>query len=80
MPAPWMEEESSFEQAVLALSTLGSPQTLVAVLNAAADAYDESAVELEAAWQDPDAGKVWAVAARSLRQSATLIERYWESI
>jgi hypothetical protein len=66
--------------AVEAMREIGSPATLVAVLRAAADAYDESVGELEAAWQDPTAGKVWAVAARSLRQSATLIERYWESI
>jgi hypothetical protein len=74
------DQETTFERATDALCDIGDPPTLVAVLRATADAYDESVGELEAAWQDPAAGKVWAVAARSLRQSATLIERYWESI
>jgi hypothetical protein len=36
-----------------------APEQTSAALRAAAQAYRESSSELAAAWQDPNAGKVW---------------------
>ena len=44
------------------------------VLRAAAEAYYESASELESAWQDRGAGRPWEIIARILEKAADKIE------
>ena len=54
---------------------VASPDKVAAVLRAAADAYYESASELESAWQDPGAGKPWEKLARILESAANRAEK-----
>jgi len=52
-----------------------SPEKVAAVLRRAAEAYSESASELESQWQDPGAGKPWAKLARILERAADQAEK-----
>jgi hypothetical protein len=52
-----------------------APEHVSAVLNRAAQAYYESAGELESAWQDPSAGKVWTKIALILEKAAAQIDK-----
>jgi len=52
-----------------------TPEELAPVLRAAADQYNESASELQSAWQDPHAGKVWAKFAVILERAADQAEK-----
>lgn len=47
-----------------------APRKVVGVLRDAAQAYSEAAVELESAWQDKNAGKVWNKIAAELYRAA----------
>jgi hypothetical protein len=47
-----------------------SPDKVAGVLTAAATAYQESAVELSAAWQDRDIPMIWAAIASELDLAA----------
>ena len=52
-----------------------SPEKVAVVLRRAADAYYESASELESAWQDRGAGKPWTKLARILERAADQAEK-----
>jgi hypothetical protein len=52
-----------------------APDQVAGVLTAAATAYQESAVELSAAWQDRDIPMVWAAIASELDLAAWKIEK-----
>lgn len=54
---------------------VAEPDMVAAILRAAADAYNESAAELETAWQDRQAGKPWAKIARILERAAAQVEK-----
>jgi len=51
-----------------------APQKVAGVLWAAANQYSESAAELESAWQDPGAGRIWSKLARILDAAARKCE------
>ena len=51
-----------------------APDQVAAVLRNAAQAYYESASELEAAWQDRGAGRPWEIIAKILERAAAQIE------
>ncbi len=51
-----------------------TPEKVVLVLRAAAQAYRESEIELQEAWQDENAGKEWLQIARILEKAANRIE------
>lgn len=42
-----------------------------------AQTYREDAAELQSAWQDPKAGKIWEIFGRELEAIADKIERMW---
>ena len=52
-----------------------APDQVAGVLTTAATAYQESAVELSAAWQDRDIPMIWAAIASELDLAAWKIER-----
>jgi hypothetical protein len=52
-----------------------APDKVVPVLRRAAEKYHDSAVELEAAWQEKSAGRPWTKIARILERAAASIER-----
>jgi hypothetical protein len=52
-----------------------SPEKLAGVLRLAAQRFNESAGELESAWQDKNAGKVWERMARILERATDSCER-----
>ena len=52
-----------------------APDKVAGVLTAAATAYQESAVELSAAWQDRDVPMIWAAIASELDLTAWKIEK-----
>lgn len=52
-----------------------APDKVASILRAAAEAYYESSGELEAAWQDREAGRPWTKIARILERAADQIER-----
>jgi hypothetical protein len=54
---------------------VASPENVPMVLRVAADMFRESAVELAAAWQDQNAGKVWDRIANILDAAAYKIEK-----
>jgi hypothetical protein len=51
-----------------------APDQVARVLRNAADKYRESAVELQAAWQDKGPALVWSGIARELERAAERIE------
>ena len=51
-----------------------SPQDVAPVLRRTAEAYEESATELNSAWQDKSAGWPWHVIATVLKVAADKIE------
>ena len=51
-----------------------SPDQVATVLRAAAQAYYESQGELQAAWQDQQAGHDWSIIARELERAADRID------
>jgi hypothetical protein len=51
-----------------------SPEKVARVLRRAAEAYYESAGELDAAWQDPGAGRPWDKLAKILDRAADSAE------
>lgn len=51
-----------------------APHKVAEVLLTAAEVYRESAVELEAAWQDQGAGKPWSAIAATLEKAAGEID------
>lgn len=57
------------------LEEVGDPAEVPDVLEYAAQRYYESASELDAAWQDPDAGKPWEMIAGELEASAERIRK-----
>jgi len=52
-----------------------TPEKVAPILRAAAQAYYESNGELESAWQDKQAGKIWSKIARILEQAADKIDK-----
>lgn len=54
---------------------VAAPDQVAPVLRRAADKFSESAAELEAAWQDKNAGKPWHKIARILEQTADKIDK-----
>ena len=52
-----------------------APDKVADVLRAAAEAYEESATELQSAWQDREAGRPWSRIARILERAADQIEK-----
>jgi hypothetical protein len=52
-----------------------APDKVAGVLTAAATAYQESAVELSAAWQDRDIPRIWAAIANELDLAAWKIDK-----
>lgn len=52
-----------------------APADVADVLHRAADAYNESALELSAAWQEFDAGRPWQEIAKMLDIAADKIEQ-----
>jgi len=52
-----------------------SPEKVASILLSAAQDYYESAGELDAAWQDPGAGRPWIKIAKILERAAAQIER-----
>ena len=52
-----------------------TPENVPGVLRAAAQEYLESELELEGAWQDKQAGKVWAKIAKILERAADQIDK-----
>ena len=57
------------------LSDADSPERVAIILRNAAAAMSEAPAELSAAWQDMNAGKVWADFARILERAADSCER-----
>ncbi len=51
------------------------PEEVPNVLRTSADAYYQAENELSAAWQDPNAGRVWTRIARILESAAAKIEK-----
>lgn len=54
---------------------VASPEELPNVLRLAAQKFCEAHSELEGAWQDPNAGKVWSAFARILERAAASCDR-----
>lgn len=54
---------------------VSSPDKVAAVLRNTAQRYYEDALELQTAWQDPSAGRIWSKIARVLEQAADRIDR-----
>lgn len=52
-----------------------APDKVADVLRVAAEAYTDSAVELEGAWQDRGAGEPWLDIAEILTEAADKIDR-----
>lgn len=52
-----------------------APEDVPKALRAAAEKYEQDAADLQAAWSDPNAGKVWLAFARRLRRTADGLER-----
>jgi hypothetical protein len=52
-----------------------APENVQAILRRAAEQYRESASELQSAWQDRNAGKVWDRIARILERAADQVEK-----
>lgn len=55
------------------LQDAATPEDVAPILRNAAEQYRESTLELQAAWQDRNAGKVWDKIARELEHSANRI-------
>lgn len=55
------------------LNEPASPEDVPAVLQYAAEKMREQASELQSAWQDKNAGKVWDIIARELDRAAERI-------
>lgn len=52
-----------------------APDKVALVLRAAAQAFAESEVELQAAWGEPSAGRVWRELAKIMDRAADSAER-----
>jgi PHD/YefM family antitoxin component YafN of YafNO toxin-antitoxin module len=52
-----------------------APDQVTRVLRKAAEAYYDSASELESAWQEKAAGRPWTIIARILERAADQIDR-----
>lgn len=52
-----------------------APDKIPGVLYKAADAYNESAEDLSASWQDKNAGRPWRIIAKIMVAAAEKIER-----
>lgn len=53
---------------------VASPDDVPLVLSRAADAFSESSVDLQAAWQDPVSGRIWQDFAEILGRAAVQCE------
>jgi hypothetical protein len=62
------------------LETAVSPEQVIDLLRKSAAQYYESAGELESAWQDPHAGKIWEFSAREFESVAAKIEKRWSRV
>ena len=62
------------------LKEVATPEDAIQQMRDAAQAYNEAAAELQAAWQDDDAGKVWEILAYDLEAAADRAQEYWDSI
>ena len=51
------------------------PEKVAPVLRAAAQRFRESTSELQSAWQDPQAGKIWTALAVVLDRAADSVDR-----
>lgn len=54
---------------------VAAPDQVADVLRAAAEAYSDSATELEGAWQDRSAGEPWFDIAEILAEAADKVDR-----
>ncbi len=52
-----------------------TPEKALEVLGRAVDAFYESAVDLEASWQDKSAGRPWRIIAKEIEAAIARIER-----
>jgi len=52
-----------------------SPEEVAEILRNAAREYEEATLELESAWQEKEAGKIWGKIAKILEQAAAKIEK-----
>lgn len=62
------------------LLSVQSPDQLVAMLRATATQYREDAADLQAAWQDLEAGRIWVRAATKLEATADYLEKQWAKV
>lgn len=63
-------DQMTFERKSTDLADCAAPEEAEAMLRRIADMFSESATELSSAWQDNQAGKVWADYARILERAA----------
>jgi hypothetical protein len=54
---------------------VAAPEQLAKVLRDTADKFRQSTLELQSAWQDPQAGRVWSEFARILERAADQSEK-----
>lgn len=52
-----------------------APDKVAGILKNAADDYYEASSDLESAWQDPQAARIWAKIARVLETAADRIDK-----
>jgi len=52
-----------------------NPEQVAKLLRQAAEDYNASAIDLQSAWQDNQAGKVWSEIATILEQAATKCDK-----
>lgn len=71
-----VEKMNGVRAAALALAdVLDTPESAAFALRVLADKFNESAGELAAAWQDSQAGKVWARVANRLDSAAAVADQ-----
>jgi len=51
-----------------------TPEKVATILRAAADQYRESTIELQSAWQDKNAGRVWSRIATRIERCAAAVD------
>lgn len=56
-----------------------APEKVANILRNAADKFRESESELQSAWQDPKAGRVWREMAKALERAAVRCEQVYNT-
>ena len=70
---------NDIQAAIEAINKL-NPQQLAEVLSVVSTIYMSDAMELGAAWQNKEAGKVWEIAALGFQKTADNLQKYWNSL